>query len=228
MVDAACPLAPPVQRVGEQSVDISGVGSLEMRRKPGQGQIQATARFDGERSAMDMVVGVHLDAAHQHGIRARDRQQCRRNMAAHLADPGQRTGIVEAHPQFRREINVPGDALDATHELHPTAVDRHELSHLSHTGGCLPAGDEHERVVFVVPGHRGVGVGSADGPVAVLLFAQQRSEDRRRVVSRQAQPVDASLSGDKRSRAAVAQNRVVLDRGSHDPILSVRDALPAV
>jgi hypothetical protein len=51
--------------------------------------------------------------------------------------------------------------------------------------------------------------------VPVPVLAEQRAEARRRVESRQAEPVDRAVPGHQRSGVEVADERVILDHAGH-------------
>ena len=64
-----------------------------------------------------------------------------------------------------------------------------------------------------------IGLGRRDQPAAVLLGAEQRSEDRPGVEPGYAQPVDRPVAADQRRRLGVADDRVILDGQSQGDLL---------
>src|SRR5215472_7784653 len=76
-------------------------------------------------------------------------------------------------------------------------------------------GLEDQRVVAIAPPDPRLRVDGRDLPASVLGRAEQRGEARAAVETRPTQPVDRAVAADQRRRFAVANERVILDRGRH-------------
>ena len=96
--------------------------------------------------------------------------------------------------------------------LDPPRPQRQRVAHHDPAGRHLPGGDQRVRARLVLT-RRGHVRGERREPEMTRLPVQQRAEHARGVEARDAQPADAAVRRDERSRVAVREERVVGDRG---------------
>ena len=92
---------------------------------------------------------------------------------------------------------------------------RHEVEDLYRAGSSGDLGLEHHRRTPIAANVGRNLVVSDDLPVAVLVLSEQFCEATPRVETRQAKPIDGTISSDKRGGLGIADHRVVLDGLCH-------------
>ena len=221
VLDPVGPRLPPVPGPAQGPGHVQRFRNRPEGREPGQREVDALPRGHPDGRRVPVPVRMQPEATQHECVRAGHRDQFRRVVGAGLPDPGHRPGVVEPDPQVDVELDGPGHADHAADEV--GAIDvrvrigagRHGVVHLGDPGGGHPAGDQDEAVPVVAPGRPGVVRARPQPPAAVIGAAEQRGEHRRRVESRQAEPVDPARARHQRRGAAVAEQRVVLDRRDH-------------
>lgn len=219
-VDPIGPGLPPVQGAFAFDAPVECERGPVVGRVPGQGELAHLPRADPERAGMGMIGRSQRSSPDDHGVGTRHRRQrVGRVVAVH---PRHGPGVVEAQPKLVTELDRaahPDDAADhvnPAHHVEVVLVDGHEVVHLGLASvRGLPAGDQHERVAVVAAHRARSGVGRTQLPTALLVAAEQRAEHRAGVVAGQAEPVDRPVARHQRRGAAIAQQRIVLDRCGH-------------
>src|SRR5581483_6482972 len=136
---------------------------------------------------------------------------------AMVAQPGPHLGVVE--PDAEVEVELEG-SLHSLHDAQQLAswvaatapAHREAVVQASLPGARLESRDQHQRVVEVLA-VRLVRLGGHDLAVPAAVPVEQSGEDAAGVEARHAAPVDRRLRRHERSRVAVADERVVGDRG---------------
>ena len=91
-----------------------------------------------------------------------------------------------------------------------TFLQRHQVDHPHATLGAGHVGLEHQRLAHIAARRAGNARGGGQAPLAVVGIAEQRTEHRRAVKARDAEPVDGSVAGDECAGALVA-DKVAID-----------------
>ena len=129
------------------------------------------------------------------------------------AHPGNDASVVEAQRDVHAHHDRPLHTLDQAYQLDAVAGigGRHEVDdpHGAAIGGEIRL--ENQRRIAIAPAGRADLLGRRDLPAAVLLGAEQPGKAGRPVESREAKPIDRSVTSDKRGGMRVADQGVVLD-----------------
>jgi hypothetical protein len=216
---AADPAAPPVERRGEAAVGVRTQARQDADPAIGVGEreIAPVALLEVELAAKRFAQGIG-------GQRHVAVQQGEAAGVLAAPDPGAAPPQVDRRaPEIGpgREADLEPDLpRDALHDAEQLAVrteltglrHRHQVGHACAAARGLEAALEHRGVVEIpAPDSRGV-----DRPkreVAAAPLIKQAGEQGGRGEGRRAQPVDRAGPGDQRCGPAVADHRVVADRG---------------
>jgi len=123
---------------------------------------------------------------------------------------------------------LPAPPDDDAHHVRGLTARRHEVDE---RGGAIAGrelGLEDQRVVAIAPRDPRLRVDGRDLPASVLGRAEQRGEAGAAVEARPAQPVDRAVAADQRRRLAVANERVILDRGCHGRVYGAAQTMTTV
>ena len=123
-----------------------------------------------------------------------------------VAEPQNKLGV-------HRQLAARSD--DELHDLRAVAAERHEIDKRRRPGGGLELDFEHQRVRTIAARDARFLTRRYE-PVAVFSGAEQRSEAHFRIETRPARPIDRSVTRDKRSASAIADQRIVFDGCGHD------------
>ena len=104
-------------------------------------------------------------------------------------------------------------------------IHRHEIDDRYLAAFIVELGFQNQSAILIVPAHFG-GVARPDFPAAVFALAQKSRETGGRIEPWRTEPVDRSVTPDKRGRAHIADHRVIFNPAGHYARLSCRP--PAV
>jgi hypothetical protein len=153
-----------------------------------------------------LSVQIHGCAQHQH----RGSGNRRERFLVQPVHPRHREAVAKTDHEVRFHRHL---AFATDHQSHDRAVhlpDRHEIDDGNDAVFVLEAGLQDQAAVLVVTANLRVAA-RRDFPAAILDVAQQRRETCIRIETRGAEPVDRTVATDQRSRAHVADHRVVFD-----------------
>ena len=194
LLENARPVLPPVTGEGELRVHVEGRRQLAVRREPGQGDVDDLVFRHRERAGMLVVGGEHLRPANDHRIRSGDRDDGRAAVViVHFPHPWHRRRVVESDAHTLSHLDPTGDPAHPTDDVGAMVTAGHDVCHLDDSAVGRPAGDEREAAAVVAPGRRRLGIAGAQTPASVVLITQERPEERGRIESWGAHPVDAAL-----------------------------------
>ena len=143
--------------------------------------------------------------------RQRVRTANRAERAVLFPHPRHDRSVVEADHQLHLHPDLAVDAFDDPDQIGLALTGRHAVDH---SNGARVRGEvrfEHERMIAIPPRARPRFLDRSDQPSTVRTIAEQSGEARRRIESRQAQPVDRSIEADERCCLRVSNQPVVFN-----------------
>ena len=193
-------------------------GNGQVRREPGHREVDGLPVTHADPPTMPIVDRVQRWASADDPIGACDGDDGTRALFVALPHPGNRLAVVEADHQVLREFDCAADPANAPNDVGVSVADGHQVNDLRHACRCDPACDEREGAVDIGPGRLARLRTRRKLPAAVILGAEQGTEHRRRVETRETQPVDAAIAADERSGATITDQGIILDAKSHDAV----------
>ncbi len=220
------PLDPPLLRVLQALLGIDQWWLGSMGLMPGHHEGEALAGGHGELGHRGQVLTVGLDrGADGQRIGPGDREQ----VIFLSGHPWHQVPVVESHRQLHPHRNPAPHPFHDSHHVGVVAPvpapDRHQVEqpHLPPVDVELGLEDQGSGPVLP-PGGRDLAPGS-DPPPSVALVTEQGRQTCAGVEPGEAEPVDRTVPGHEGCRLGVTDQRVVLDRLAHRPLLR-RSARP--
>lgn len=182
------------------------------RAVPGQHERDALASRDREpRCGVHVLPLERNRRCHRDRVRAGHRADARPGPS----DPWHRPAVVESEPQPELHADLPLDAFDDADDGGVSVPVWHEVDQPDEAVGRAHVRLQDERAGPIATVHLENGCLRPDGPVSVVLRAEQRRETGSGVEAGQAQPVDGTVRAHERGGVAVADHGVVLQAFRH-------------
>ncbi len=127
--------------------------------------------------------------------------------------PWRHMAIIEAEADLGRQLDRTGFAADQPDQIDPVFAlrHRHEIDDGGATSRRFDRRFQDHRIGAIAARTARLRIGRAETPAAVRAVTQQRSEQRRRIEARQAQPFHRAVAVDQRGAMRVADEGQILD-----------------